>query len=441
MTHLLQRRLLLCASFLLALSATTATAQQKKSPATTITAQAIQHHYLTLGQAIYRDAKEAAENLQKAVDTFTQAPSAANFKAVREAYRLSRIPYQQSEAYRFANAEVDELEGRVNAWPVDEGLIDYVQSDSYHRDHPLAQAHVIATPKISFSGKTLDFKTFDVATLRSLHEIDGEEGHVATGYHAIEFLLWGQDLSGFKFGAGKRPYTDYDVKNCTGGHCARRAAYLKAASDLLVSDLGEMLQLFDAQKGELYKRVQTEDPLSTLKNIFSGLASLSYGELAGERMQLGLLLHDPEEEHECFSDLTHLAHYYNVMGMEAVYYGSYTSTSGQKIQGPSLAQWAQQKAPRSAAAMDQLFAKTRRSAQELYDAAEKGMSYDTMLNPQNKQGAAYISALVTALKQQSYGLADLARELKIPGHLTVLGSESLDSPQVVLKPEAAPQNK
>ena len=28
-----------------------------------------------------------------------------------------------------------------------------------------------------------------------LHEIGGNEANVATGYHAIEFLLWGQDLT------------------------------------------------------------------------------------------------------------------------------------------------------------------------------------------------------------------------------------------------------
>ena len=30
--------------------------------------------------------------------------------------------------------------------------------------------------------------------------------------------------------------------------------------------------------------------------MLNGMGSLSYGELAGERMQLGLMLHDPEKE-------------------------------------------------------------------------------------------------------------------------------------------------
>ena len=75
----------------------------------------------------------------------------------------------------------------------------------------------------------------------TLQEAGDIEANVATGYHAIEFLLWGQDLNGTGPGAGKRPATDYRRANCTGGNCDRRAAYLKAATDLLVSDLEEMV--------------------------------------------------------------------------------------------------------------------------------------------------------------------------------------------------------
>ena len=130
---------------------------------------------------------------------------------------------------------------------------------------------------------------------------------MATGYHAIEFLLWGQDLHGTGPGAGERPYTDYDTANCTGGNCDRRAQYLAAASDLLVSDLEEMVGNWKAD-GAARKGLVDGEPKAGLSTILTGMGSLSYGELAGERMKLGLLLHDPEEEHDCFSDNTlHLA--------------------------------------------------------------------------------------------------------------------------------------
>ena len=54
-------------------------------------------------------------------------------------------------------------------------------------------------------------------------------------------------------------------------------------------------------------------------------------------MKLGLLLHDPEEEHDCFSDNTHNSHYYDIVGMLNVYNGRYVRIDGRQIQGPSLA--------------------------------------------------------------------------------------------------------
>ena len=55
----------------------------------------------------------------------------------------------------------------------------------------------------------------------------------------------------------------------------------------------------------------------------TGLGSLSYGELAGERMKLGLMIHDPEEEHDCFSDNTHASHFFDALGIRNVYLGTY----------------------------------------------------------------------------------------------------------------------
>ena len=58
-----------------------------------------------------------------------------------------------------------------------------------------------------------------------------------------------------------------------------------------------------------------------LSTILIGMGSLSYGELAGERMKLGVMLHDPEEENDCFSDNTHASHYNDARGIRNVYPG------------------------------------------------------------------------------------------------------------------------
>ena len=84
-------------------------------------------------------------------------------------------------------------------------------------------------------------KAITPALIADLNEVGGSEANVASGYHAIEFLLWGQDLNGTNAGAGERPYTDYVVgEGCSNGNCARRAEYLQAASSLLIQDLAWM---------------------------------------------------------------------------------------------------------------------------------------------------------------------------------------------------------
>jgi putative iron-regulated protein len=77
-------------------------------------------------------------------------------------------------------------------------------------------------------------------------------------------------------------------------------------------------------------------PEAGLTAILTGLGSLSYGELAGERMKLGLMIHDPEEEHDCFSDNTFASHYFDALGIRNVYVGRYRRVDGSVVQGPSV---------------------------------------------------------------------------------------------------------
>jgi putative iron-regulated protein len=205
-------------------------------------AKAVIKNYADIAEAVFGDAFIAGQNLQKAVDAFLAAPSDATLKAAREAWLAARTPYSQSEAFRFGNPVVDDWEGQLNAWPLDEGLIDYVATDYQHATgNPAASANIIANEQVQVGEDKVDVKDITGEKLASLNELAGSEANVATGYHAIEFLLWGQDLNGTGPGAGNRPATDFLAGDgCTGGHCDRRREYLKAATDLLVSDLEYM---------------------------------------------------------------------------------------------------------------------------------------------------------------------------------------------------------
>ena len=83
--------------------------------------RAVLSHYADLAHAVYGDSLTTVRDLQKAVGRLLAKPTAENLDAARAAWFASRVPYQQSEVYRFGNAIVDDWEGKVNAWPLDEG--------------------------------------------------------------------------------------------------------------------------------------------------------------------------------------------------------------------------------------------------------------------------------------------------------------------------------
>jgi putative iron-regulated protein len=390
--------------------------------------------YADIALANYEDALTTAKALDEAVDALIAKPSAETLAAAKEAWRAARIPYQQTEAFRFGNAIVDDWEGRVNAWPLDEGLIDYVDKSygTESDENTLYTANVIASPSIKINGETIDASKLTPELLSGTLQEAGEiEANVATGYHAIEFLLWGQDLNGTKAGAGARPYTDFDVANCTGGNCDRRAAYLAAASDLLVTDLEEMVANWKAG-GPARKALTDGDAKQGIATILTGMGSLSYGELAGERMKLGLLLHDPEEEHDCFSDNTHISHLYDTVGVRNVYTGSYTRIDGSKVEGPSVSAMVKDA---DAAVDTELLAKldaTVARMEAIKARVEGGEAYDQQIGEGNAEGNATVQAAIDALVDQTRSIERAVAALKLEA-IAFEGSDSLDAPDKVFQ--------
>jgi putative iron-regulated protein len=391
-------------------------------------ADAVIQTHIKIAHATYEDALEGAKKLQQSVDALIASPSKETLEAAKTAWKAARVPYMQSEGFRFGNKVVDDWEGRVNSWPLDEGLIDYV--DASYGDtsdaNPLYAANVIANKSIRIGKEVVDTSKITKELLAKKLQQAGEvEANVATGYHAIEFLLWGQDLNGTEAGAGERPATDYDVKACTNGNCDRRAQYLKAATDLLVDDLQEMVD--DWKDGGAAAKAAQEGGLSS---ILTGLGSLSYGELAGERIKLGVLLHDPEEEHDCFSDNTHNSHYYDQVGMMNIYTGKYTRTNGEVVSGPSMADYAAKRAADQNAKVNERMAETLSKFEAIKKTADSGeMAYDQMLGAGNEKGNQMLFAAVDALVAQTRAIEGVVSALNLK--ISVEGSDSLDHPDKV----------
>ena len=423
--------------FTITLAAATVSAGLSATPAQAddVSAKkAIIQNYADIAAAAYEDSLISAKKLQNAIAALVAKPTDSTLNAARTAWIDAREPYQQTEVYRFGNAIVDDWEGKVNAWPLDEGLIDYVQTDLYGTEsdaNPYYTANLIANPKPTIGGKILDATKIDRTLIQSLHEIDEIESNVATGYHAIEFLLWGQDLNGTGPGAGTRPASDYDLNTCTNGNCARRAAFLTTVTDMLVDELAWMTEQW-TKGGAARTGLADGDADKGIATILTGMGSLSYGELAGERMKLGLMLHDPEEEHDCFSDNTHRSHYNDVVGIQNVYLGEYKRIDGSVVKGASLADFVASKGPEADKELRAALNNTMNKMSALSEEAEKGERYDQMLAEGNTRGNGIVQAAVDALTAQTRSIERVVAALDLSA-LEFEGSDSLDNPETVFQ--------
>ncbi|HMQ48950.1 MAG TPA: imelysin family protein [Saprospiraceae bacterium] len=281
--------------------------------------KAFLENYADIVYASYEDSRTTAVALQQAIDQFVSNPTEAGFEACKTAWKAARIPYGQTEAYRFYGGPIDDEdgpEGLLNAWPLDENFIDYVAGN----------------PDAGLINNPTDYPEITKEVLEALNESISETS-IFTGYHAIEFLLWGQDLNAN--GAGQRPYTDY-VAGGTAANQDRRSAYLKVVAALLVDHLNLLLDEWQPTGAYRKDFLENTDVNVALGRIFTALGELSKGELSGERMFVAVDSGDQENEHSCFSDNTHVDIEMNYKGIENVYFGVYTRINGSTVSGISL---------------------------------------------------------------------------------------------------------
>lgn len=275
-------------------------------------------NYAEIVYANYTDTYNKTVLLQEKINNLTSSPSELSLTEAKQAWLNARDYYGQTEAFRFYGGPMDGdagVEGYINGWPIDESYIDYVAGN--------ANAGVI-------NNATL-YPTIDKALLVSLNEKDGET-NISTGFHAIEFLLWGQDLT-VSAGAGLRQYTDF-VDNGTASNAARRRQYLKVVTDLLVEHLTTVTKQWKPNESN-YRAEFVGDTFykSRLLDLLVGIGSLGKGELAGERMFVAYDEKDREHEHSCFSDNTKADIVGNAKGIQNVYLGRYTKADGTTIDG------------------------------------------------------------------------------------------------------------
>lgn len=291
-------------------------AVQASQPAT---AHAVAAHYAALVHANYEDTLNAAKTMQAAIKAFTAKPSVETLAEARKTWLAAREFYGQTEAFRFYGGPIDDdkgPEGQINAWPMDESYVDSVEGKP--------DAGLVNNRKFAITKKNL----------AAQNERGGEE-NIATGWHAIEFFLWGQDLS--ETGPGDRNFEDFvDGK---GKNADRRRQYLTVVTDLLIDDLTFLVKAWDPKAKNNYRAKFAKGGQESVRKMLVGLGSLSRGELAGERLEVALNSQDQEDEHSCFSDNTHRDAVTNAQGIQNVWLGQYRRADGSQVQGPCCATW------------------------------------------------------------------------------------------------------
>lgn len=283
--------------------------------------QQVKETYAVQAFAVYSDAYNQAVLLENAITTFVNNPTQASFDDAKQAWLDAREPYGQSEIFRFVDGPIDNPsdgpEGLLNAWPMDEAYVDYVGGN--------ATSGII--------NDQITYPTIDAAALVSANEFGGET-NISLGYHAIEFLLWGQDLSATS--AGARPYTDFVVGG-TADNQTRRGEYLKLCVDILVQGLDQVKSEWDPMVANNYRATWLAmDNFLALRKMFNSIRAMSGDELSGERMYTAYDNMDQEDEHSCFSDNTHRDISLNAQGIENLYLGTYTDVNSSVVSGYSL---------------------------------------------------------------------------------------------------------
>ena len=364
---------------------TTSGTAPKLSTGASVTAadkQAVVDTYAAGVYASYVAAVASAEKLQADLKAFTAAPSQAGLDAAKEQWLAARDDYGPTEAFRFYDGPIDAPEtgpeGQINAWPMDEAYVDYVDGNE--------TAGVINDP--------VAFPTITTDVLVQANEKGGET-NISTGWHAIEFLLWGQDNNADA--PGNRPFTDYTTK----ANAERRITYVNLLADLLVEDLTTVRDAW-APGADNYRATFVKDPDKALADVFRGIGALDKGELAGERMGVALETKDQEDEHSCFSDNTANDVKNNALGIQNVWLAAYPGG----ITGPGPRDLVAKVSPAAATkTTDQL-------ATSVELTSTFPMTFEKMIQGEDTDpGRTALKAAITAIQQQGDSIAEAAKAL------------------------------
>jgi putative iron-regulated protein len=409
-----------------------------------------------IAYASYSDSVTTAKQLKTALTALKNDPAAETLTAAKKAWLVSREPYGQTEVYRFRNSPVDSLdvEGDINAWPLGEALIDYVKTNAsdFGDDQVGVTANDVGingngavTAAYAETNQTQNIIgntniVIDADLLEKSLSAD-DEHDVITGYHAIEFLLWGQDLNtnnqnttdgtdrdlaiNTTSAGGQRPLADF-VSATANDSADRRHQFMAVVVDKLIADLEAVTA--EWAPGATYRTQFTTitsdaNANAKLAEILTGMGTLSEGELAGERMQIALSANSQEDEHSCFSDNTHRDIWLDAEGVSNSFTGTYggydsnldgTDDAGTKVSGYGLDDYlASLNLEASAATLATALAATEAGYKAIDAAASNGQPFDVLIMEDVRSATGPVAVTIKALSAQATIIQSIATELKL----------------------------
>ena|GEM_PF-3750473 len=331
-----------------------------------VVAAAFLLEHATSSLVLHEEVVRTAQTLHAKIETFTSSPSAVGLQAVKDAWLISREVYLQTEVYKFYPAATER--DTVNAWPIDASYVDYTERNS-------------STGLINDENFQLN-----AANILDRNQREGEQS-ISVGYHVIEFLLWGEDLSDGA-GSGERLFTDF-VEGGTSLNADRRKQYLKLVGELLVSELESIRDEWKIDGASRRMLIEAET-LQGLEQILGAMHVLSVFEISGEQLEVLLATRDPNEEQSPFSDNTRQDIIQSIQGVLNIWLGTYRIT--ELSQEVSLYDVIKIVDTGLADKLDL----------ELKDALAKAESlqdpFDQEIAAQNQAGQARVNALYTALQ-------------------------------------------
>jgi len=366
--------------------------------------------YANIAYAVFEDAVFSAKELQDAIDTFLANPSDKTQFAAKQAWIKARSSYVQTEVFNIFN---DDKRFLVNAWPINAGLIDYVSADTVTEpNNAAAFANIIASDTINIENNEFDVSEITADKLLNLNRVLGFESNVTTGFHVVEFLLWGQNALSFPVDESLRSYTDYLLgEQCTNGNCAKRGTYLKVVIEQLVADLEDMSANWQAESfilesdnsreiavniNNYRSRLINDDPQISLHRILRGLKSVA------DDLQLQTLaaLDDAPEQYYEFSNNQHDYYFYSVKGLNNVILGKYQQLSGELLVGQSLPSLLPKENVDNLALSEVItndLSKLTTNVHLLVDKAHNGVEFRSLAHRASPRGNDFLKALIDSL--------------------------------------------